>query len=156
MQPKNCTFISRSHWASKPWPCSTGKPCRVNAHSSVVVPISHRSPLLPRWTLICYCSRAAVRHAADSRWQPGRMEWRMGELEGWGEGGQEHVAYVGGSRRGGWRGDVCVCVCVCACVKKTTHSLRCQHQNIMLAREKRRTRERLDALQNHCVDCSCY
>lgn len=27
---------------------------------------------LPLRTLICYCSRAAVQHAAESRWQPGR------------------------------------------------------------------------------------
>lgn len=27
---------------------------------------------LPQWPLICYCSTAAVQHAAESRWQPGR------------------------------------------------------------------------------------
>lgn len=45
---------------------------------------------LPQWTLICYCSTAAVRHAADSRWQPGRNggwgSWRGKEREEEGEG----------------------------------------------------------------------
>lgn len=45
-------------------------------------------------TLICYCSRAAVQHAAESRWQPGRSGGR------WGGGGHERVAYVAGC--GGW------------------------------------------------------
>ena len=59
----------------------------------------------------------------------------MGELEGrvGGGGGQEHVAYVGGCGRGGWRDDG-GSVCVCA-GGVTARSLLCQHPNIMLVKK---------------------
>lgn len=64
----------------------------------------------------------------------------MGELEGneeeeEEEEGQEHVAYVGGCRRGGWR-DGSIDVHVCACTAGVAaHSLLCQHPNIMLVKK---------------------
>lgn len=111
---KNGTVIRRSHWPSEPWPRSTGKRCRVKGGISVVVPINHRSSLLPWWTLICYCTRAAVRHAADSRWQPGRSG-------GWGswraEGREDRSMWHMWVALGGEDGEV-TCLCVCMCVWK--------------------------------------
>lgn len=91
---------------------------------------------LPRWTLICYCCRAAVQHAAESRWQPGRSG-------GWGlegrevGGGQERVAYVGGCRGGRWKDDGgCIYVCVRVCVRGgMAHSSLSQHPNIVLVKK---------------------
>lgn len=150
---KNGTVIRRSHWPSEPWPRSTGKRCRVKGGISVVVPINHRSSLLPWWTLICYCSRAAVRHAADSRWQPGRSG-------GWGswraEGREDRSMWHMWVALGGEDGEVtCLCVCVCVCEKDNSQpSL--PASKYYACKRKRRTRERLDALQNHCADCSCF
>lgn len=74
--------------------------------------VGNDSCLLPR-TLICYCSRAAVQHAAESRWQPGRSGGR------WGGGGTEGVdtsawhmwlaAGVGAEELGGWMTGGCDC-----------------------------------------------
>lgn len=108
---------------------------------------------LPRWTLICHCSTAAVQHAAESRWQPGRSGgwgrgggcWKGEEAEEvvvWG--GQERVAYAGGVD-----GELMVAGCVYACLGGgTVDSLLSQHPNIMLVKKKI-TRETLDAIQNN-------
>lgn len=63
------------------------------------------TPVCHGTTLICYCRKAAVQHAAWSRWQPGRnRKWGLDGREKSEGGGEESVAYVGGcGGRGGWR-----------------------------------------------------
>lgn len=69
--------LSWGHW------CLLG-PCTAGA-------VGNDSCRPPR-TLICYCSRAAVQHAAESRWQPGRSGGRWGWWWG-GPGGEDTSAW---------------------------------------------------------------
>lgn len=75
-----------------------------------------------------------MRHAAESRWQPGRSGgWGAGGGRA-GGGGQERVAYVGGCRGGGWKDDGgCLCVCVGGGI---AHNLLSQQPNIVLVKKK--------------------
>lgn len=78
-----------------------------------------------------------MRHAADSRWQPGRRGgW--GELEGSGGGGEDRSMWHMWVAVGGEDGEIAVWTAVCAhicIVGARAHSVLCQHPNIMLVKK---------------------